>query len=389
MTRVLFLFNHDAAHQAAHIAGIAAALARRGSVQVVMAYATAGIRRVVADVVPADVATRMDWVPLTLPPALRTVLVPLDRLAPASRVARLHAALDLFRSVDIVVSTERTCLRVKRRLGAESPRFVYVPHGSGDRNVAYHPELAQFDLMLLSGPKLVDGMVDHGLATPERCRVIGYPKFDTVDIAARPAMFANDDPVFLYNPHFDPHLSSWYTMGPAVIEAFVRSGLRANLIVAPHVMLFRKRIHYSLEYRTVRVRPDMPSVAADNILVDLGSERLFDMTYTRAADVYIGDVSSQVYEFLAHRGACFFLDPTGRGAPDDYEFWRNGDVCTDVARLAALLPQWRERAAHYRGVQDRLFASTIDVVPGYPAVERGADALLAYAASPRTGMARA
>ncbi|MDX8356182.1 hypothetical protein [Sphingopyxis terrae] len=383
--RILFLFNHDAAHQAAHIAGLAAAVARRGVAEVIIAYGTPTIRAVVEGLLSPGEAAKMQWAPLDLTPVLDTALAPLNRVAPVRRLARLDRHRALFASVDIIVSPERTCLRVKRALGERAPRFVFVPHGAGDRSVTYHPEMAQFDLMLVSGQKVVDEMGAHGIMPPERCRIIGYPKFDTVDMTERPRFFDNGNPVFLYNPHFDPYLSSWYDMGHAVIALFAaHPGL--NLIVAPHVMLFRKKLHYSLEYRTMRRRPEIPAGLPANIRVDTASERLFDMSYTRAADVYIGDVSSQVYEFLAHRDACFFLDPRGQARDVEampYQFWENGDVCGSIGALAALLPDWRTRADRYRPVQDRLFAYTMDYDPARPAVERGADALLAYAADMR------
>jgi hypothetical protein len=331
---------------------------------------------------PAAALSHMDWHSLSLPPLLDTLLAPVNKVAPVRRLQRLDRHLDLFASVDIVVSPERTCLRVKRQLGSRAPKFLFVPHGAGDRSVTYHPEMAQFDYMLVSGQKVVDEMVAHGIISADRCEIIGYPKFDTVDLAHRPRFFDNDRPTFLYNPHFDPKLSSWYDMGWPLIEYFAGQQGRFNLIVAPHVMLFRKKLHYSLEYRCARLRPDMPENLPDNILVDLSSERLFDMSYTRSADVYIGDVSSQVYEFLTHRGACFFLDAAGDaadGAALPYQFWENGDVCQTVDQLSAWLPKWAERAEAYRAVQDRLFQYTMDIDPRRSAAQRGADALLAYA----------
>jgi CDP-glycerol glycerophosphotransferase (TagB/SpsB family) len=257
-----------------------------------------------------------------------------------------------------------------------------VPHGSGDRNVAYHPELAQFDLFLLSGQKLADEMVRHGIARADQCRLIGYPKFDTVDLAERPRVFDNDRPIFVYNPHFDPYLSSWYDQGNAVLEYFRRNP-QFNLIFAPHIMLFRKKLHVSLEYRAIRIRPDIDPTYRDcpNILIDTNSIRLSNMSYTRAADVYIGDVSSQVYEFLARPRACFFLDTHSRTRPGDplpYEFWQNGDVRRTAAELAEILPDWQARAAHYADEQRRLFRYTIDIDAHTPSTLRAAQAITAW-----------
>lgn len=382
--RILFLFNHDAAHQAAHIAGIAGELALNApQVRVVVASGTEAIRRTVAAIIPEQAHAHIEWVTLRVPNWAMRWLKPLNTIAPVLRLARLRYNEDLFAGVDMIVSTERTCLRVQRRLGARAPRFAYVPHGSGDRNVAYHPDLARFDLLLLSGQKLVNEMVRHGITQAAKCRIIGYPKFDTIDPSVRKRFFDNDRPVFLYNPHFDPHLSSWYGMGNQVLDYFHRNADRYNLIFAPHVMLFRKTLHYSLEYNVLKRRPDIDPKYRDapNILVDLSGPNLFDMSYTMAADAYIGDVSSQVYEFLLHRGACYFLDPLGApadGPAQRYEFWHNGEVLHDPAELAARIPQWRDNAVSHLAQQDRLFAQTMDYQPGKTAKQRGAQALIDY-----------
>jgi hypothetical protein len=391
--KVMFLFNHDAAHQAAHIAGIAAQMVEHyPAMQVIAACGTPAIRSLIETLLPSGTAKKICWETLSIPAIVNRLLAPMNLIAPVRRVARLYYNLELFAGVDIVVSTERTCLRVKRTLGTRAPRFAYVPHGSGDRNVAYHPELQQFDLFLLSGQKLVDEMAARGIATPDQCRLIGYPKFDIIDRDATPRFFDNDRPTFLYNPHFDPHLSSWYDHGIDILEYFRVHADRYNLIFAPHVMLFRKKLHISLEYHTARIRPDIPAQfhTCPNILIDTASARLFDMSYTLAADAYIGDMSSQVYEFLIRRRSCFFIDTHSDKAhsnasgdmtaelPLPYAFWGNGPVCQSAKELFALLPDRRETAMKYRAAQDRLFAYTIDDNQVVMATRRGADALINY-----------
>ena len=387
--RVLFLYNHDAAHQAAHIAGIMAELAanERG-IEVVAAVGTPQIERTIRELIGEDAARRVRWADLSLSPAAAAALALPNRIAPVVRLARLRANTALFASADLIVSPERTCLRLRRRLrrtmGDVAPRFVFVPHGAGDRNVTYHPELAQFDHFLLSGQKVIDEMVAHGIAAPGQCRLIGYAKFDTVAHRPLPRLFANDLPTIVYNPHFDPKLSSWYDHGPAILEALARQGDRFNIVFAPHVMLFRKKLHVSLEYRVARFRPEIPEAAlrADNVLVDTGGPALFDMTYTRAANIYVGDVSSQVYEFLRDPGACYFLDAAAQGA-DAYQFWQNGPVVRDARALVEQLPDWQAAAARFRPVQERLFAYTMDMDPNRSASQRGADAIAELLTSAR------
>jgi CDP-glycerol glycerophosphotransferase (TagB/SpsB family) len=52
------------------------------------------------------------------------------------------------------------------------------------------------------------------------------------------------------------------------------------------------------------------------------------MRYTLAADIYAGDVSSQVYEFLVEAKPCVFLNAHGANWREsrDYPMWRLGQV---------------------------------------------------------------
>ncbi|KLE35424.1 hypothetical protein [Aurantiacibacter luteus] len=381
MKRVLFLFNHDAAHQVAHLAGVAGAMIRtHPDVRTVIAFATPALRaQVERHLLPAEVSAA-EWHELLLPPVRRWLLDKLDRLLPASRLARLHNNVALFAGVDMVVSTERTCLRLKRHFAqGEGPAFAKIPHGAGDRSVAWHPDYRRFDLSLVAGRKVVDQLVGAGVER-ERLRIVGYPKFDTVAEAAPARLFDNDRPTFVYNPHFDPHLSSWYDAGPDLLRWFATKGAdRFNLVFAPHVMLFRKRWHVSPEYRVARRRPDVPpeALAAPNVHVDVAGPALFDMTYTRGGDAYIGDVSSQIYEFLQRPRPAFFLDCRRRerdGDVGDLESWQAGPVSKNVQDLTALLHDWQAIGERYRAAQEVIFAHTIDIGER-PAVERAADAI--------------
>lgn len=259
------------------------------------------------------------------------------------------------------------------------PLFAKVPHGAGDRSVAYHPDYKRFDRSFVAGQKVVEQLVAHGVER-EKLVIIGYPKFETVDLEARPDFFGNGRPTFVYNPHFDPHLSSWYDAGPELLRWFAsEQGQQFNMIFAPHVMLFRKALHVSPEYKTARQRPDVPEEAlnAPNIRIDLDGPNLFDMSYTLGADGYIGDVSSQIYEFLARPRPAFFLDCREDARDEDDEwhlFWDAGPVVKSVDQLTALLPSYAAIGEEYRARQQEIFEYTIDL-GDRPASERAADAI--------------
>ncbi|MBE7217203.1 MAG: hypothetical protein INR64_01885 [Caulobacteraceae bacterium] len=376
--RVGFLFNHDQVHQVAHSLPVALALARTGQADVVLASThprlTAEIRRLADGALPAPLV-ELD---LTRP-ASRLAAAALDGLAPVRKLLMYGDNLPFFRGLDVLVVAEKTALRLKRAPGLERLRLVHTRHGAGDRAVGFDRASARFDRVLVSGAKVAERLVAQSGVDPARIRVVGYPKFDIAGAQPPPRLFADDRPVVLYNPHGSPHLSSWYAMGRRVLDVFARSA-RYNLIFAPHVMLFRRPVTISIDKLAAAFPGCVPRRAreAENILVDLGSPACSDMTYVEAADIYMGDVSSQVYEFLRRPRPCVFLNPRRRAWRDDPDFlhWRAGRVVEDVAELETALEQAPgEHAARYAGAQRELFAYTFDLT-GEPSSERAAAAIL-------------
>jgi CDP-glycerol glycerophosphotransferase (TagB/SpsB family) len=190
---------------------------------------------------------------------------------------------------------------------------------------------------------------------------------------------ANGKPTVLYNPHVSPHLSSWYRHGRAVLEHFLRDD-RTNLIFAPHVMLFHRRFVLTID----KLRIDRPGLIdqrvldAPNIHVDLGSRACTDMTYTAAADIYLGDVSSQVYEFLHQPRPCLFLNSHGVDWQGDanYAHWQAGPVIEGPQDLGDALDRAVAEHSRYLPVQRELFRRSFDLTDE-PSASRAARAVLA------------
>lgn len=381
MPRALFLFNHDAAHQVAHLAPVAAAMAREHSdIETVIAYSGPAIRSRIRRLITPSDAAAIRWKELELKGLVGKLASLFDKVLPASRLVRLQVHENLFAESTAVISTERTCLRVQKRLGPErAPLFIRVPHGTGDRSVTFHPDHQRFDLSLVAGPKMAQQLAANGV-DPQRIRVTGYSKFEGIDLSAQPEFFDNDRPTFVYNPHFDPHLSSWYEAGPELLRWFASDeGQRFNLIFAPHVMLFRKAVHVSPEYKIAKRRPDVPveAVKADNILVDTDGPRLFDMSYMLSAEGYIGDASSQLYEFIVRPRAVFLLDPNGalaRQGEDILPFLKTGPAFSSADDLVLRLTDYQSVAKRYSPAQKELIAHTFDLSEK-PSSSRAAQAI--------------
>lgn len=377
-----FLFNHDQLHQMAHSAPIAFELMRM----------TPSIRvSLLATTLPQFEYLQRSLIRLGLPQdGLHLIRLPawlsgiagaLDPLVPFSRVASLFAHRDVFRRMDVLVAPEKTSLLLRSGAGLKSLKFVHTRHGAGDREIGFDRNSGKFDLVLMSGEKIRDRLQAAGLVSAEGCAIVGYPKFDLcAAAAARPRLFANDRPTVLYNPHCSPRLSSWFEDGLKVLEAFRRSG-KYNLIFAPHVMLFRKRMQISLKPFRIARTGLVPQryLECPHILVDLGSERSTDMTYTEAADLYLGDVSSQVYEFLRRPRPCAFIDSHASDWHSDsnYRHWTCGPVLEGADNLLPAIDAAFASHAEYAAAQRSLFAYSIDIRET-PSSRRGAEAILSF-----------
>jgi CDP-glycerol glycerophosphotransferase (TagB/SpsB family) len=82
------------------------------------------------------------------------------------------------------------------------------------------------------------------------------------------------------------------------------------------------------------------------------------MTYTNRADIYIGDVSSQVYEFLLRPRPCLFLNSHGVTSENDpnYLHWQAGPVVNDMSQFGAALREAQDHhASIYRPLQKQIF----------------------------------
>ncbi len=387
--KVAFLYNHEAGHQVRHSAIVIPALiARYPSIEVTVLVTSDTLLETVRQVCGPAIEGKCRFVKLDIPAWHKPLARALDPVLPFSRLDNLYSNREIFSGFDAVIVTEGTSLFLRKLHGLGHLKILRIDHGSGDRAIGFQPSYARNDLVLLSGPKLSERFLQLGYLRLDQIAVVGYPKFDTVDVAAgrQRKFFADDKPVVLYNPHPEPRLSSWYDMGLEVLDYFYASR-DYNLIFAPHVMLFKRRVHMTVEGLTARLRRDLPEKYrhCPHIHVDTGSAASLDMTYTLAADIYLGDASSQVYEFLIEPRPCIFLNAHRAPWQNDpnYAFWRFGPVVDDIAGLDRALKSAAADHATYRPIQEKAFAATFDLQPT-PSAVRAADAIGSFLEKPVT-----
>lgn len=376
-----FLFNHDQIHQIAHSLPVAKALASilvdaRISLAVTNSRIANEVKRLLGSDCPANVEVRSLNVQSV---GSQLVANALGKLLPAQKILLYRDNLAYFKALDLLVVTERTSLILKRYFALHDLKMVLVDHGAGDRAIGYGASASSFDHILASGKKVRNRLIAEAGVAAEKIQIVGYPKFDAAKVGRnRLAFQANGNPTIIYNPHLSPHLSSWFRHGRDILDWFLANP-GYNLIFAPHIMLFQRRIVFTID----KLRLAFPGKLerkyrdAPNIHVDLGSVASTDMTYTNAADIYLGDVSSQIYEFMRFPRPAIFIDShqTQFDGDPNYAHWRSGEVIRSIGELGLALDRAAARhEAEFKEIQKRLFDYTFDLT-SEPSSRRAAQAI--------------
>lgn len=369
--RIGFLFL-GGAHQVLHMAPVAAELRTSRSADVVV-FAPADACDYVAGMLERFGADPGVTSLGTVAPLLGRAI----RSASLSKLLSLLGSRDLFRGLDALVVAERTSTLLKRLPGAK-PYLIHIPHGAGDRAKGFEQRIRLFDHVIVAGRKDRDRMIAEGLVGPDKCSVSGYIKRAAVKAMLRengaPPLFENDKPTIFYNPHFDEKLSSWDRFAD-VLTASIKQDGRYNLVVAPHMRL-RQRIGAGECARWAEW------ASGEGVIVDFGSERSCDMTYSLNSHIYIGDVSSQAYEFLDSPKPCVFLNATSREWQRDPSFshWHLGEVTADPG---AVIQAVDRAIANHPSIAEIQRAAVTDAFgpPEADAIRAAAECIFELAAS--------
>lgn len=344
-------------HQIPHSFPVAAALSARPDFEVHIACSTPeqdALARRLATLYPE---ARLKFHRLRVNPLGKALHKLLGKGLPPKKKT-LKGNLGFLSQFDAAIVPERTSLVLRRWLPEQ--RLVFIQHGPPGRAVNFARDIADFDFVVVGGETRVQRLLAEGLLHPGRYHASGYPKFDLVQrLESRPPpLFPEARPTVLYNPHFEAELSSWPRLGLAVLDHFAQSR-DYNLIFAPHIRLFDQ--HAGRLPAGLRRYQGLP-----HIHLDTGSERSIDMSYVSAADLYLGDVSSQVAEFLWRPRPCVFLNAHRVDWQDspDYLFWHLGPVIGSVEGLGDALTTARERHADWLPAQQTYFRDCFGVEPG-------------------------
>ncbi|WP_338331150.1 CDP-glycerol glycerophosphotransferase family protein [Rhizorhapis sp. SPR117] len=326
MTKIAFLAISEA-HQIFHWLPVALRLARDFDVKVSVLSSSRAISEFISSY---DDNGLLEIVQLRRPPFSPDSLFRLP-----SRFAVLLLNYRTIASFRYIVTTEVSSGHLKKFPGFAS-KMIQIKHGAGDRSGGYRKRHDAYDLTLVAGEKDKERLIEKGLVRSDNCQAAGYSKFEMMAPPQR--FFDNDQPVVLYNPHFDRRLSSWFNHEEELLRCF-ETITDFNFIVAPHV----------------KMKADLANFTTNvsNIRIDLGSRHSIDMSYTNSADIYLGDVSSQVYEFIRQPRPCLFLNLDHIAWCNDPDFlhWHMGQVVEQLSDLPSMLRQAAAVQVQYSAIQ--------------------------------------
>jgi hypothetical protein len=276
-------------------------------------------------------------------PLLPNKLLTLARLAPGLMRTR------------VVLCAEQTSLWLPALLPLRT-RFLHTSHGVGSMSARDDRRRRAAWKLLVPSELERRTYLDRGF-TPDKVVATGYVKASFRYRSQSRPRFDAPRPTILYTPHWRRHRSSWWDWGRSIVELLAGQH-DYNVIFAPHQRL-REQV------------PELPTLVAElnrlpHVHADLDSFAMVDGSYTAAADIYLGDTSSQVVEFLARPRPVVFLNSQRIDwrATSDHGFWECGEVLDRLDGLMAALARAPSLHEQYLPVQTAFASASLGELDG-------------------------
>ena len=243
---------------------------------------------------------------------------------------RIKKIIPQLKNAEAVIGTSHELMLQLKKNSITKPIIFYLYHGTGTRAYGFEPKLGDFDHLFIPGEYHRKRLITEKVCVDNQLIMVGTPKIDWLNKkrSINTTLFNNNNPIFYYNPHWDIKLSSYLKWRNVILD-FFKENLNYNLIFSPHPLVKHKasKLGYKIE---------SSGKYSDNILIDLKSDRLLEGTYIDIANIYIGDVSSMVTEWIINKPRpCIFINAHGIDwkNKEDFYMWNYGSVITDSEQL--------------------------------------------------------
>ena len=263
---------------------------------------------------------------------------------------RIKKIVNILNDASAIISTSHEIPTYLDNYKIKNSTLFYLYHGTGTRGYGFEEKLKDFDYIFTPGKYHSERLKKKLSLNKKQIIIVGMPKLDWLKLKKikKTSLFNNDAPIFYYNPHWDMKLSSYLKWGGIILNFFFTNN-RYNLIFSPHPLI--KHLSNKGKYK---IETGLKN--ANNIIIDYESEECIDGTYCASADVYIGDVSSMVTEWILQRPRpCIFINAhqISWEGNDDYYMWKFGSVISEFS----LLEETMKKTVHnnpYEKIQKRL-----------------------------------
>jgi len=265
-----------------------------------------------------------------------------DKLYPPV-YTRIKKITTILSNASAIISTSHELPEYMKEHEIEGPLLLYLYHGTGTRAYGFESKLNMFDHIFVPGEYHLNRLRQELSLPEEKMILTGKPKLDWLRDKSynSKGIFNNDNPIVYYNPHWDMRLSSYLIWRKFILDFFSKHN-DYNLIFSPHPLVkhLSKKAGYDIENSEIN---------SDNIKIDHDSQYCIDGTYNSIANVYVGDVSSMVTEWVMLRPRpCIFINAHQIDwmENDDYHFWRYGSVVNQFEKFPELISRSLEINDH-------------------------------------------
>lgn len=258
----------------------------------------------------------------------------------------------------VVVSAEQTSLWIPTLLPLLPTRFVNVLHGAASMGARDGRRRRAAWRMPVPSRLEQQAYLDRGYDA-SYVPVVGSVKACFSRSNQRRLNFPEQRPVVLYTPHWQRHRSSWWDWGRELVRQLVEQ-TRYNVIIAPHQRLIEGDAELRAILDTAAQHP--------HVHCDIDSFAMVDGSYTAAADIYLGDTSSQVIEFMARPRPCVFLNSHAVAwqSNAEYGIWTCGEVVHSLDQVSSAIDRASWRHSDFAAVQAELVQGWLGETKGAP-----------------------
>ena len=234
-------------------------------------------------------------------------------------------------------------------------KFVQIFHGTSDKSYNTNREILKYDLVCLSGAKMLKDLEDKGLNKNKNCIITGNPKVDAIfnNIYDRNKEIKklNLDPTkknVLYAPTWMDGMgnSSFRKFGIKLSDYFPNE-YQLTIKLHPNIYLYKMNLVNKLKEKIKGKK---------NILLLENKKEIYDIVPIMAAsDILITDISGVSHEFIAFLRPMIFLNNRSiirfLYGKKRTRIWKAGDVVTDIKTLPGVIRKNITKPYRYRDIQ--------------------------------------